>query len=134
MGEKARKKAAEKKDDSEDGSDDDDEEGSEPDLSWLPDPDKLYGDGDKNSNQDDNEDDNEDDEAEDDSEDEDETETVQVKEGKRALTVIKSVIPAKRSRQDSSSEEDDDEDDDNVLDTGLSLGEDEDLALKLLSK
>merc|ERR1712227_800276 len=52
--EKARKKAAEKKDDSEEGSDDE-EDGSEPDLSWLPDPDKLYGD--KNSDQDDNDDD-----------------------------------------------------------------------------
>ena len=66
------------------------------------------------------------------SESEDDTETVEVKEGKRALTVIKSVIPAKKSRQDSSSEEDSEDED--VLDTGLSLGEDEDLALKLLSK
>ena len=54
-------------------------------------------------------------------------ETVEVKEGKRSLTVIKSVIPAKRARKESSSDEE-------TLDTGLSLGEDEDLALKLLSR
>ena len=55
-------------------------------------------------------------------------ETVEVKEGKRSLTVIKSVIPAKRARKESSSS------DEETLDTGLSLGEDEDLALKLLSR
>ena len=53
-----------------------------------------------------------------------------MKEGKRSLTVIKSVIPAKKARLEESS--DDNEDD--VLDTGLSIGEDEDLALRLLSK
>ena len=120
--EKARRKASEKKDgsDYEDDDSDDEEEGSEPDLSWLPDPDKLYADKTE-----------EDEENSDGSGSDDETETVEVKEGKRALTVIKSVIPAKKSRQESSSDEDDNDD---ILDTGLSLGEDEDLALKLLSK
>ena len=120
--EKARRKASEKKDgsDEEDDDSDDEEEGSEPDLSWLPDPDKLYADKTE-----------EDEENSDGSGSDDETETVEVKEGKRALTVIKSVIPAKKSRQESSSDEDDNDD---ILDTGLSLGEDEDLALKLLSK
>ena len=120
--EKARRKASEKKDgsDDEDDDSDDEEEGSEPDLSWLPDPDKLYADKTE-----------EDEENSDGSGSDDETETVEVKEGKRALTVIKSVIPAKKSRQESSSDEDDNDD---ILDTGLSLGEDEDLALKLLSK
>ena len=120
--EKARRKASEKKDGSDDEDDDsvDEEGGSEPDLSWLPDPDKLYADKTE-----------EDEENSDGSGSDDETETVQVKEGKRALTVIKSVIPAKKSRQESSSDEDDNDD---ILDTGLSLGEDEDLALKLLSK
>merc|ERR1719418_172331 len=108
--EKARRKASEKKDGS-----DEEEEGSEPDLSWLPDPDKLYADKTE-----------EEEENSDGSCSDDETETVEVKEGKRALTVIKSVIPAKKSRQESSSDEDDNDD---TLDTGLSLGEDEDLAL-----
>ena len=99
---------------------------SEPDLSWLPDPDKVYG---KEGS--DEEDDGQNDSEADSSDREDTpTETVEVKEGKRKLTVIKSVIPAKRSRQESSSEESEDE----VLDTGLSLGDDEDLALKLLSR
>ena len=52
--------------------------------------------------------------------------------------MIKSVIPSKKRRLAESSSEDDlsdDEDnDDGVLDTGLSLGDDEDLALKLLSQ
>merc|ERR1712228_586262 len=92
---------------------------SEPDLSWLPDPDKIYGNKceDKNS------------ELSDDSSKESSSERIQVKEGKRKLTIIKSVIPAKRQRSESTSDESDNE----VLDTGLSLGEDEDLALKLLS-
>jgi len=120
--EKARRKAAEKGDDEED---DDSDGGSEPDLSWLPDPDKLYG------KEETNEESNDNDEVQ--SEDnEDETETVQVKEGKRSLTVIKSVIPSKKLRKSSS--EDESSDGENVLDTGLSLGEDEDLALKLLLK
>ena len=46
--------------------------------------------------------------------------------------MIKSVIPSKKLRKSSS--EDDSSDDEDVLDTGLSLGEDEDLALKLLLK
>jgi len=117
--ERARRKAAEKGDDEKDEESD---EGSEPDLSWLPDPDKLYGKEEGNE---------ENDEAQSE-DDEDETETVQVKEGKRSLTVIKSVIPSKKLRKSSS--EDDSSDDEDVLDTGLSLGEDEDLALKLLLK
>jgi len=104
---------------------DDNEESdySEPDLSWLPDPDKVYGKEGK-SNESGSESDNSDSE-------EPSTETVEVKEGKRKLTVIKSVIPAKRSRHTSSSSEDSE---DEVLDTGLSLGDDEDLALKLLNR
>ena len=122
--EKARRKASEKKDgsDEEDDESDDEEEGSEPDLSWLPDPDKIYKeqkDEEDNSDEDGNSASNE-----------DHTETVEVKDGKRSLTVIKSVIPAKRSRRESSSSS---YDDDETLHTGLSLGEDEDLALKLLS-
>ena len=119
--ESARRKA-EKKGEDGDGSDEE-EEGSEPDLSWLPDPDKLYG---KEKDQDQSSDEDVD-KGED-----DDTETVEVKEGKRSLTVIKSVIPAKRSRTESSSSEEEEED--NTLDTGLSLGEDEDLAIKLLSR
>jgi len=124
--ERARRKAAEKGDDEKDEESD---EGSEPDLSWLPDPDKLYGKED--GNEENNEAESEDGEA-----DEDETETVQVKEGKRSLTVIKSVIPSKKLRKSSSEDESSDEEDvdEDVLDTGLSLGEDEDLALKLLLK
>jgi len=120
--ERARRKAAEKGDDEKDEESD---EGSEPDLSWLPDPDKLYGKEEGNEE-------NDEAQSEDGEADEDETETVQVKEGKRSLTVIKSVIPSKKLRKSSS--EDDSSDDEDVLDTGLSLGEDEDLALKLLLK
>jgi len=119
--ENARRKA-EKKGEEGDVSDEDDDEGSEPDLSWLPDPDKIYKeqkDEEDNSDEDGNSASNE-----------DHTETVEVKDGKRSLTVIKSVIPAKRSRRESSSSS---YDDDETLHTGLSLGEDEDLALKLLS-
>merc|ERR1712034_192585 len=108
------------------GSDDENSDYSEPDLSWLPDPDKIYG---KEGS--DDEDDGQNASEADSSDSEDTpTETVEVKEGKRKLTVIKSVIPSKRSRQESSDEESEDE----VLDTGLSLGDDEDLAMKLLSR
>jgi len=116
--ENRRKAKEERGEGSEDGEDDDYDE---PDLSWLPDPDKVYG---KEGSGDDSVDDGSD------SDDAPPTETVEVKDGKRKLTVIKSVIPAKRSRQSSSSSE---EGEDEVLDTGLSLGDDEDLALKLLS-
>ena len=122
--ENARRKAEKKGEDGDDSEDDDEEESSEPDLSWLPDPDKIYG---KEKDEEDNSDDDEDGDSE---SDDDDTETVQVKEGKRSLTVIKSVIPAKRSRTESSSSEEEED----TLDTGLSLGEDEDLALKLLSR
>merc|ERR1711915_710676 len=93
---------------------------SEPDLSWLPDPDKIYGNKFEDNNS----------EISDDCSNESSSERIQVKEGKRKLTIIKSVIPAKRQRSESTSDESDNE----VLDTGLSLGEDEDLALKLLSR
>ena len=97
-------------------------EESEPDLSWLPDPDKIYSD-----------------KKEADSDSESDRETVEIKDKKRSLTVIKSVIPSKKRRLAETSSEDDqsdddDDDDDDVLDTGLSLGDDEDLALKLLSQ
>ena len=97
-------------------------EESEPDLSWLPDPDKIYSD-----------------KQEADSDSESDRETVEIKDKKRSLTVIKSVIPSKKRRLAETSSEDDqsdddDDDDDDVLDTGLSLGDDEDLALKLLSQ
>merc|ERR1711936_1016413 len=104
------------------GSEDEDESDySEPDLSWLPDPDKVYGkEGGNNESG-----------SEGDSSDSDEApeETIEVKEGKRKLTVIKSVIPNKRSRHGSSSSSSNGDSEDEVLDTGLSLGDDEDLAL-----
>jgi len=106
----------------------DESEHSEPDLSWLPDPDKVYG---KEGSGDDVHDDSDAESSEKEDDDDATVERVVVKEGKRKMTVIKSVIPAKKSRQDSSSE---DSEEDDVLDTGLSLGEDEDLALKLLSR
>ena len=98
------------------------EEETEPDLSWLPDPDKIYAAKQEES----------------DSDSESDREKVEIKDKKRSLTVIKSVIPSKKRRLVESSSEDDlsddDDDDDDVLDTGLSLGDDEDLALKLLSQ
>jgi len=113
--ENRRKAKAEKGDESEES------DFSEPDLSWLPDPDKVYDQEDHGKISDDSDTENR---SKDSSE-----ETVVIKEGKRKLTVIKSVIPTKKSRQESSSDESEDEN----LDTGLSLGEDEDLALKLLN-
>ena len=81
------------------------EEGSEPDLSWLPDPDQLYGEeGEKEAEQ----------EA---------VEEVEVKEGKRKKTIIKKTIPKKKAKLEPAEE---------VFDTGLSLGDDEDLAMRLL--
>jgi len=120
--EENRRKAKEER--GENSEDEDESDYSEPDLSWLPDPDKVYG----------KEGGNIESGSEGDSSDSDEApeETIEVKEGKRKLTVIKSVIPNKRSRHGSSSSNGDSEDE--VLDTGLSLGDDEDLALKLLSR
>merc|ERR1712142_700868 len=93
--EEKRKKAGEK----EDGSEDE----SEPDLSWLPDPDKLYDNKGSDS--------------------EASEEKVEIKDNKRSLTVIKSVIPSKRRRTETESEESSgdalSENDDDVLDTGL---------------
>jgi len=123
--EEKRKKAEENrrlKAEKKSGEDETGEEGSEdetePDLSWLPDPDKVYGDQ-KDS---------------DSEEDDGSQEKVEIKDNKRSLTVIKSVIPSKRRRTESDSSSGDDLSDDDVLDTGLSLGDDEDLALKLLSQ
>ena len=115
---KAEKKTGEGEDDEEVSG-----EESEPDLSWLPDPDKIYAE-----------------KPESESESEEDGEKVEIKDKKRSLTVIKSVIPSKKRRlaesssEDNLSSDDDDDDDDDVLDTGLSLGDDEDLALKLLSQ
>jgi len=121
--EENRRKAKEER--GENSEDEDESDYSEPDLSWLPDPDKVYG----------KEGGNIESGSEGDSSDSDEApeETIEVKEGKRKLTVIKSVIPIKRSRHGSSSSSNGDSEDE-VLDTGLSLGDDEDLALKLLSR
>jgi len=121
--EENRRKAKEER--GENSEDEDESDYSEPDLSWLPDPDKVYG----------KEGGNIESGSEGDSSDSDEApeETIEVKEGKRKLTVIKSVIPNKRSRHGSSSSSNGDSEDE-VLDTGLSLGDDEDLALKLLSR
>jgi len=122
--ENRRKAKEERGENSEDGEDESDY--SEPDLSWLPDPDKVYGKEGENIESGSEGDNSESDEAPE--------ETVEVKEGKRKLTVIKSVIPNKRSRHGSSSSSSNGDSDDEVLDTGLSLGDDEDLALKLLSR
>jgi len=105
----------------EEGDEESEEEGSEPDLSWLPDPDKIYGNSKTNEESEGSEDGGDGDDSE--SNDEE----VEIKEGKRKLTVIKKVIPKKKLKQDSS------DDEVNMMDTGLSLIEDEDLALKLLS-
>jgi len=123
--EENRRKAKEERGENSEDDDDDESDYSEPDLSWLPDPDKVYGkEGGDNRSDSDGDDSDSGDEAP--------AETVEIKEGKRKLTVIKSVIPNKKSRHDSSSSSGDSEDE--VLDTGLSLGDDEDLALKLLSR
>merc|ERR1719495_2024148 len=92
---------------------DGEEEGSEPDLSWLPDPDVLYG----------KEGDGEESEEKEESPVEEE---VVVKEGKRKKTIIKKIIPKKPRL------EEEEEKESFKLDTGLSLGDDEDLAMQLL--
>merc|ERR550517_564801 len=101
-------KAARGEKDEED--DEEEEEGSEPDLSWLPDPDLLYGEegGEKEKEE----------EAE---------EEVVVKEGKRKKTIIKKIIPKKKAKLDVDEEG-------LKFDTGLSLGDDEDLAMQLLRR
>jgi len=93
--------------------DDEEEEGSEPDLSWLPDPDVLYG----------KEGDGEESEEKEESPVEEE---VVVKEGKRKKTIIKKIIPKKPRLEE--------EEESFKLDTGLSLGDDEDLAMQLLRR
>merc|ERR1712080_18681 len=95
----------------EDGSE---EEGSEPDLSWLPDPDEIYG-PEQNTDDDMDTSGKVDDEAE-----------IEVKEDKKKQIVVKKIIPRKKAKYEAL------EDDDEAFDTGLSLGEDEDLALRLL--
>ena len=97
----------------EDG-EDEEEEGSEPDLSWLPDPDVLYG----------KEGDGEESEEKEESPVEEE---VVVKEGKRKKTIIKKIIPKKPRLEE-------EEEESFKLDTGLSLGDDEDLAMQLLRR
>jgi len=105
----------------EEGGDDDEEEGSEPDLSWLPDPDLLYGEEERDG------------EGGKEVEGVDEEvagadEEVVVKEGKRKKTIIKKIIPKKKARLD------DEEEQGVKFDTGLSLGDDEDLAMQLLRR
>ena len=88
------------------------EDGSEPDLSWLPDPDVLYGkEGDG--------------EGSEEKEESPVEEEVVVKEGKRKKTIIKKIIPKKPRLE---------EEEGFKLDTGLSLGDDEDLAMQLLRR
>ena len=53
-------------------------------------------------------------------------EEVVVKEGKRKKTIIKKIIPKKKAKLD--------EEDGAKFDTGLSLGDDEDLAMQLLRR
>ena len=95
------------------GKGDDEDEGSEPDLSWLPDPDLLYGE-------------EGDDREKEDEEGAKEEEEVIVKEGKRKKTIIKKIIPKKKARLE--------EEEGIKFDTGLSLGDDEDLAMQLLRR
>jgi len=106
-------KAARGEKDEGDG-EEEDEEGSEPDLSWLPDPDLLYGeeDGDGVKGEE--------------VEGAEEEEEVIVKEGKRKKTIIKKIIPKKKARLE--------EEEGIKFDTGLSLGDDEDLAMQLLRR
>jgi len=98
------------KPDGEESDEEESDDGSEPDLSWLPDPDKIYGKG----------------SGDDEKSDSSDEEEVEVKEGKRKITVVTKKVP-KRRKTDTS-----DDESENVIDTGLSLGEDEDLALRLL--
>jgi len=114
-----RKKKREEKEEGKEGEqeefeDDDSSDGESVDLSWLPDPDKVYGK-------------KEEDEKEFFEDSDDEDKETEVKVGKRKITVINKVIPKKAKLEE-------DEDSSQVLDTGLSLEDDEDLALQLLSK
>merc|ERR1711971_33832 len=107
------KAARGEKKDEEDDVEEDEEDGSEPDLSWLPDPDLLYGEEGADK----------DDEAKEEAEEE-----VVVKEGKRKKTIIKKIIPKKKAKLDEEEEQG------VKFDTGLSLGDDEDLAMQLLRR
>jgi len=128
-----RKKNDQEEEDEEE--DDGDSETESVDLSWLPDPDKVYG---KQDTGDEGENENEDSDEKDDGDVSEDEEQTEVKVGKRKITVVKKVIPKKKARVVGDEEEDDDmfvdDDHDNILDTGLSMVDDEDLALQLLSK
>merc|ERR1712181_78848 len=102
----------------EEDAEEEEDEGSEPDLSWLPDPDLLYGE-------------EGDDKEEEEEKDEEAEEEVIVKEGKRKKTIIKKIIPKKRAKLNEEAEEDGQG---VKFDTGLSLGDDEDLAMQLLRR
>jgi len=97
--------------------DEDSSDGESVDLSWLPDPDKVYGEKEEDEKEFFEESDDSDEEGK----------KTEVKVGKRKITVINKVIPKKAKLEE-------DEDSSRVLDTGLSLEDDEDLALQLLSK
>merc|ERR1739838_523775 len=111
---KRREKEEGKEGEQEEFEDDDSSDGESVDLSWLPDPDKVYG---KKAE----------DEKEFFEDSDDEDKETEVKVGKRKITVINKVIPKKAKLEE-------DEGSSQVLDTGLSLEDDEDLALQLLSK
>jgi len=135
---KEKEAARRKKNDQEEEDDEEDDGDSETesvDLSWLPDPDKVYG---KQDTGDEGENENEDSDEKDDGDVSEEEEQTEVKVGKRKITVVKKVIPKKKARVVGDEEEDDDmfvdDGQDNILDTGLSMVDDEDLALQLLSK
>eukprot|EP00088_Acartia_fossae_P000239 TRINITY_DN10087_c0_g1_i4.p1 TRINITY_DN10087_c0_g1~~TRINITY_DN10087_c0_g1_i4.p1 ORF type:complete len:828 (-),score=245.94 TRINITY_DN10087_c0_g1_i4:195-2648(-) len=98
----------------------DSDSGESVDLSWLPDPDKVYENKDEDISEDGND-------ASSSSEEEQETTTTTtiVKEKGASTTVIKKHIPKRRKLDASAGES---------LDTGLCLQDDEDLALQLLMK
>jgi len=105
-----------KRDDEEEGEEEgESDSGEEVDLSWLPDPDKVYGDKKDES-----------DAEKSDEEDTDEDMDTEVVDTAQKVTVIRKKIPKRRKV--------DDDDDEVVLDTGLSLEDDEDLALQLLKR
>jgi len=123
---KRKEKDAARRKKNEDNEDEGDSDTESVDLSWLPDPDEVYG---KEDNSDTKSQD--DDDADGDDSDEEQTE---VKVGKRKITVVKKVIPKKKARVVGDQDNFFGDDHDNILDTGLSMVDDEDLALQLLSK
>merc|ERR1719150_3418530 len=117
--EAARRKKNDLEEEDEDEDHDDGESETESvDLSWLPDPDKVYG---KQDSSDKNE--NEDSDEKDDGDVSEDEEQTEVKVGKRKITVVKKVIPKKKARV--VGDEEQTEDHDNILDTGLSMVDDE---------